>query len=62
MFMNSMMVHIIQLVMIWCVWNYLRFSENFYIAEPNSALMLIARFVASMAMHIRVEKDVRGGL
>ena len=60
--MNSMMVHLIQLVMIFCVWKYIANDEGFVILKPISTDMMIARFVACMMMHINVEKDVRNSL
>ena len=37
-------------------------ESGFYIRKANEMEMLIARFVASMMMHIKVQKDVQGGL
>ena len=61
-FMNSMLVHFIQLIMIFCIWNFVKVDPNFKIERPINYDMLIGRFVASMMMHINVEKDVRAGL
>jgi hypothetical protein len=37
-------------------------NDNFQIRPASSIDMMIARFVASMMMHINVEKDVRNGI
>ena len=60
--MNSMMVHLLQLVMIYCVWKYITLSPDFEVLMPISHEMMIARFLASVLMHINVEKDLRSGL
>ena len=48
--------------MIVCIWKYAKTNENFKITQAKSIDMIIARFVASMMMHISCEKDVRGGI
>ena len=61
--MDSLIVHLIQLVMILCLWKYIRDeTSGFAITVPMTLDMMIARFVASMMMHINVERDVRAGL
>ena len=48
--------------MILCIWKY-AYTNNEFMVRPASSLdMMVARFVASMMMHINVEKDVRGGI
>lgn len=48
--------------MIYCIWVYASKNDNFQIRPASSIDMMIARFVASMMMHINVEKDVRNGI
>ena len=60
--MNSLIVHLVQIFMIKCVLDYASNNKGFTISPPKDKLILIARFVASMFMHIAVEKDVRNGL
>jgi hypothetical protein len=48
--------------MIYCIWVYASENDNFQIRPASSIDMMIARFVASMMMHINVEKDVRNGI
>ena len=49
--------------MVYCIWIYItEENSNFDIKPAKSLDMMIARFVASMMMHINVEKDVRAGL
>lgn len=48
--------------MILCVWKYAYDDEKFVVSPAESLDMMVARFVASMMMHINVEKDVRGGI
>lgn len=60
-YMNSLIVHLVQIFMVICVWVYAQ-DKNFLIEPPKDKIILIARFVASMFMHIAVEKDVRSGM
>ena len=48
--------------MIMCIWKYVSLDDAFEIKRAVSLDMMVARFMASMMMHINVEKDVRGGL
>lgn len=48
--------------MILCVWKYAYTSDGFAVKPARSLDMMVARFVASMMMHINVEKDVRMGI
>jgi hypothetical protein len=52
----------IQVIMILCVWKYAYTNEKFAVKPARSLDMMVARFVASMMMHINVEKDVRMGI
>jgi len=49
--------------MIYCVWAYIESpEEGFNIIPANGFDMIVARFVASMMMHINCERDIRNGL
>ena len=48
--------------MILCVWKYAYSNDKFAVRPAESLDMMVARFVASMMMHINVEKDVRMGI
>lgn len=51
--------------MILCVWKYAFWTNGkdaFAITPAMSLDMMVARFIASMMMHINVEKDVRAGI
>ena len=66
-FMNSLIVHMIQLVLIYCIWVYIRCEGSecvkvFKIERAKNIDMMIARFMASMMMHINVENHIRNGL
>lgn len=61
-FMNSLIVQCVQIIMILCVWKYAYDDKKFVVSAASSLDMMVARFVASMMMHINVEKDVRGGI
>ena len=37
-------------------------GKTFNISPPESTMILLARFSASIFMHVSVEKDVRNGL
>lgn len=71
-FMNSFIVHLVQITLIVCIWKYAGiFGEvatfvdghevkapPFRVTRPDGLDMTIARFMASMMMHINVERDV----
>ena len=61
-FMNSLFVHLIQMFMIYAIWKYAKTNKDFIIIPPIQLDMSIARFLASMFMHINVEKDVKHGI
>lgn len=52
----------VQVIMIICIWYYAAVSTAFLVTPAASLDMMAARFVASMMMHINVEKDVRTGI
>jgi len=52
----------VQIIMIICIWYYAAVSSAFVVTPAASLDMMAARFVASMMMHINVEKDVRNGI
>lgn len=60
--MNSLIVQLIQIFMIYCIWIYAFNNDKFQMAPATSLEIMVARFVASMMMHIHVEKDVRAGI
>lgn len=37
-------------------------SEDFHIIPSNSFLIIVARFMSSMMMHLNVEPEIRAGL
>lgn len=48
--------------MIMCIWKYAATYDGFAIRPVKTLDMMIARFIASVMMHINVEKDVRVGI
>ena len=60
--MNSLIVHLIQIILILGTWKYAIENDKFYIRPASGLDMMVARFVASMMMHINVEKDVKNGI
>ena len=48
--------------MIFFILKFINLDAGFEIKRAISMDMMVARFMASMMMHINVEKDVRGGL
>ena len=54
--------------MLGCVWKFeLQFNNNtlregYLITPSDNFFMMVARFIASMMMHINVEKDVKMGI
>ena len=61
-YMNSLFVHLIQMFMLFIDWNFAAWDETFTVLAPTSFDMICARFMASMFMHINVEKDVKHGI
>jgi hypothetical protein len=61
-FMNALFVHIIQFIMIYCVWKYVADDPKFEFLKASSLDMMIARFVASMMMHVSCERDIRNSI
>ena len=61
-YMNSLIVHLVQLFMIVAVWRYARVNDTFALIPPDSLDLALARFVAAMFMHINVEKDIKNGI
>ena len=57
-FMNSMIVYLVQAVMIFAIWKFAAENDKFAVIPPNDLVMNISRFIASMFMHINVERDV----
>lgn len=60
--MNSVIVQLVQIMMILCIWKYAQTNDGFAIRPVKTLDMMIARFIASVMMHINVEKDVRAGI
>lgn len=60
--LNSLNVQAIQFIMIICIWHFAITFDQFYVRPVDNIYMMVARFVASMFMHINVEKDVRAGI
>ena len=52
----------IQIIMLYCVFTYEENHANNLITPSDSLDMMIARFVASVMMHINVEQDVKQGI
>ena len=57
-YMNSLIVHLVQIFMIVAIWRYAETNNTFALIPPDSLDLALARFVAAMFMHINVEKDV----
>lgn len=60
--MNCMFVHLAQIFMITCVYKYTAQAKDFLTEVPNDRLILIARFMASLFMHIYLEVEERQGM
>lgn len=60
--MNAFIVHTLQFSFIITIWAYAIQHNEFAIITPDGIEILLARFVASLLMHINVEKDVRNGI
>mmetsp|Transcript_14419 Transcript_14419/g.24594 ORF Transcript_14419/g.24594 Transcript_14419/m.24594 type:complete len:263 (+) Transcript_14419:1074-1862(+) len=61
-FQNSFFINLLQLSLVFLIWYYAIFNGNFAIMQPDGLDILCARFIASMMMHLNIEKDVRNGI
>ena len=61
-FMNCFMVHLIQLILIACLWKFAIETDTFIITPAKSMDLLVAKFMGSLMMHINIERDVRRGI
>jgi len=61
-FMNCMFVHLAQLFIIVCIWKYVAVGSTFNKGVPKDELILIARFLASLFMHVCLERTERTNL
>lgn len=61
-YQNTLIVQLTQLLMIFCVFQYERQNFEHLITPSDSLDMMIARFIASIMMHINVEQDVKQGI
>jgi len=61
-YMNSLIVHLVQLFMIFAIWRYAGDNATFALIPPDCLDLALARFVAAMFMHINVERDVKNGI
>ena len=61
-FMNCMFVHLAQLFIIVCIWKYVAYGDEFQKHYPKDELILIARFLASLFMHVCLERGERSAL
>ena len=60
--MNSLIVHLLQIVVPVIIWRKFIVYNDYYVIAPRTIDVLIMRFIASICMHLNVEKDVRQGL
>ena len=61
--MNSIFINFIQLLLLYIIWYYALTGESFIvILTPHRLDILAARFIASMMMHLNIEKDLRNGI
>ena len=61
-FQNALYINLLQVCIIFMFWNFAFYDENFQWKLPYTLNLLAARFIASMMMHLNVEKDIRNGL
>lgn len=61
-FMNSLIVTLVQFFCVYLVWNYALTSTKFVMNPASSFQLIVARFLASMLMHLQVEKEAQLGL
>jgi len=61
--MNSLYINLLQISLLVIIWMYAIETEHGkFIFVPNEVEILFSRFIASMMMHLMVEKDTRNGL
>ena len=51
-FMNSLIVTLVQFFCVYLVWNYALTSPKFVMNPASSFQLIVARFLASMIMHL----------
>jgi ABC-type thiamin/hydroxymethylpyrimidine transport system permease subunit len=56
-FMNSLIVTLVQFFCVYLVWGYALSSPKFVMNPASSFQLIVARFLASMLMHLQVEKE-----
>lgn len=61
-YLGAVMVVLSQLTMIGLIVVFERTSDDFHIIPSNSYLIIVARFMSSMMMHLNVEPEIRAGL
>ena len=57
--MNSLIVHLLQIVVLVIIWRKFIIYNDYFVVAPRTIDVLIMRFIASICMHLNVEKDVR---
>lgn len=61
--MNSLIVHMMQYSLIFLIWHVaITGDDHFTLLRPASLNILCVRYIASLMMHLNVEKDVRTGI
>jgi hypothetical protein len=61
-FLGAIMIIGAQLTMIGLIVTYELTNEDFKIVPSNSFLIIMARFMSSLMMHLNVEPEIRSGL
>jgi len=61
-FMGAFLVIGFQLILIFLILNYMLYSPDFKVINPESVLIIIPRFLSSLMMHLSVEPDTRSGM
>lgn len=61
-FLGAIIIIGCQLSMISLILTYELTSDEFHIVPSNSFLIIVARFLSSMMMHLNVEQEIRSGL
>lgn len=59
---NSIIIQLVQVIMLYCCFNFERMNWSSLITPSDSYDMMVARFMSSIMMHINVEQDVKNGI
>ena len=61
-FENTVIINVLQMALVVFIWVYAWEQTEGFVQTPESFIIICARFIASMMMHLNTEKDLRNGI